>query len=325
MDNVQKKDAFFMASLIGGLASERVCLQLLNHACLSVHNRIFLRIMPISEIFCLKWNDFKDNLKNTYETLRKDMDFSDVTLACEDGYQIEAHKVILSSSSPFFQKVLKMNQHVHPLIYMRGIKPIDLIAIVDFLYYGEINVYQENVDNFLKIADELELKGLNRETSGEEGEEKGFSESYQEQEDQPSLLNDVAQKVYNTISTITASQEYVDDFKAENKEQLCYKSTVDISKHGDLDKQIEAVMGRSEKIIKIGGRKNGEVRMGKAYICQICFKEGKRSNIMVHIEASHLDGILISCNLCEKTFKSRVYLKQHISHQHTNQKSPIIA
>ena len=116
-------------------------------------------------------------------------------------------------------------------------------------------------------------------------------------------------------------QEHFDNSKSENKENISSELTVDISRHGDLDEQIEAVMGRSEKIIKIGGRKNGEVRMGKAYICQVCFKEGKRSNIMVHIEANHLDGIFIPCNLCEKTFKSRVYLKQHVSHQHTNQNS----
>ena len=269
-------------------------------------------------MLCLKWNDFKDNIRNTFATLRKDLDFSDVTLACEDGYQMEAHKVILSSSCPFFQNVLKRNQHVHPLIYMRGIKPVDLTAIVDFLYYGEANIYQENLDTFLKIAEELEIEGLNRETSEEEKEGKGFSESYQKQDDQPTLLNDVSQKVHNTISTITEMQEHFDNSKSENKKKISSELTVDISRHGDLDEQIEAVMGRSEKIIKIGGRKNGEVRMGKAYICQVCFKEGKRSNIMVHIEANHLDGIFIPCNLCEKTFKSRVYLKQHMYHQHIN-------
>ena len=43
---------------------------------------------------------------------------------------------------------------------MRGIKSSDLVAIVDFLYYGETNVYQDNLDSFLKIAEELSLRGL---------------------------------------------------------------------------------------------------------------------------------------------------------------------
>ena len=43
---------------------------------------------------------------------------------------------------------------------MRGMKSHDLLAIVDFLYCGEANVFQENLDSFLAIAEELQLKGL---------------------------------------------------------------------------------------------------------------------------------------------------------------------
>ena len=73
---------------------------------------------------------------------------------------MESHKVVLSSSSPVFQKMLKGNKHNHPLIYMRGLKSENLFAILDFLYCGEASVYQENLDSFLAIAEELQLKGL---------------------------------------------------------------------------------------------------------------------------------------------------------------------
>ena len=43
--------------------------------------------------------DFEDN---AFGKLREGKDFTDVTLACEDGQQVEAHKVVLTSSSPFF-------------------------------------------------------------------------------------------------------------------------------------------------------------------------------------------------------------------------------
>ena len=55
----------------------------------------------MSEKLCLQWNDFKDNVNSAFVNLREDKDFSDVTLACEDGQQVEAHKVILAASSPF--------------------------------------------------------------------------------------------------------------------------------------------------------------------------------------------------------------------------------
>ena len=114
----------------------------------------------MSEQLCLQWNDFKENVNGAFRNLRKDEDFSDVTLACEDGHQLKGHKVILASSSPFFKDLLVKNQHPHPLIYMRGVKSVDLKAIVDFLYLGEANIFQEDLDSFLAIAAELKLQGL---------------------------------------------------------------------------------------------------------------------------------------------------------------------
>ena len=97
---------------------------------------------------------------SAFGSFRKDGDFADVTLACEDGNQMEAHKVILAASSPFFRNLLKRNTHNHPLIYMRGVKSEDLSALITFLYSGEVFVKQENVEAFLLFADELQVQGL---------------------------------------------------------------------------------------------------------------------------------------------------------------------
>ena len=88
----------------------------------------------MSEKLCLKWNNFQENTNSVFGSLRNDSDFSDVTLACEDGQQVKAHKVILAASSPFFHTMLRKNKHPHPLIYMRGVRSEDLVAMVDFLY-----------------------------------------------------------------------------------------------------------------------------------------------------------------------------------------------
>ena len=48
---------------------------------------------------CLQWPDFKYNAHTLFENLRDDKDFTDVTLVCEDGKQVEVHKVILTSFS----------------------------------------------------------------------------------------------------------------------------------------------------------------------------------------------------------------------------------
>ena len=100
--------------------------------------------------------------------MRNDNDFTDVTLACEDGQQIEAHKTVLVSSSPFFRVQLQKHKHPHPLIYMRGIKFNNLATIMDFLYYGEANVLQENLESFLALAEEFKLKGLSGSSQSDE-------------------------------------------------------------------------------------------------------------------------------------------------------------
>ena len=63
----------------------------------------------MSEKLCLQWNDFKENAISALGSLRNDKEFTNVTLACEDGQQMEAHKGILAASSPFFQKILQKN------------------------------------------------------------------------------------------------------------------------------------------------------------------------------------------------------------------------
>merc|ERR1712016_100263 len=116
--------------------------------------------MSTDEKLCLQWNDFKEKVSSAFGDLRQDKEFTDVTLACEDGQQVEAHKVVLVASSPFFLNILKRNKHPHPLIYMKGVKSENLVAMVDFFYHGEANVFQENVDSFLVLAEEFQLKGL---------------------------------------------------------------------------------------------------------------------------------------------------------------------
>ena len=92
--------------------------------------------------------------------MRNEKEFVDVTLVCEDGEQVEAHRVILAVLSLLFQRNLKRNNHPHPMIYLRGLKSQDLVAMIDFLYFGEADVSQESLDSFLALAEEMELKGL---------------------------------------------------------------------------------------------------------------------------------------------------------------------
>ena len=111
------------------------------------------------EKFCLRWNDFENNISNSFRELRDDKDFFDVTLACDDN-QLKAHKVILSACSPFFRSVLKKNPHPHPLLYLKGVKYEDILLVLNFMYHGEVSVAQEDLNTFLAVAEDLKVKGL---------------------------------------------------------------------------------------------------------------------------------------------------------------------
>ena len=115
--------------------------------------------MGSSEKFCLRWNDFESNISGAFRDLREDEDFFDVTLACDDE-QLQAHKVILSACSPFFCTVLRRNKHEHTLLYLKGVKYVDLAYILNFLYHWEVNVAQEELNSFLAVAEDLKVKGL---------------------------------------------------------------------------------------------------------------------------------------------------------------------
>ena len=58
----------------------------------------------------LQWNGFRENVSSAFGDLRQDKELTDMTLACVDGEQVEAHKVVLIASSPFFLNILKKEQ-----------------------------------------------------------------------------------------------------------------------------------------------------------------------------------------------------------------------
>ena len=131
----------------------------------------------MAEKFCLKWNDFQTNVSNTFRKLRTSEHFYDVTLVSDDQQQVQAHKVVLSSSSEYFKNILTSNKHSHPMLCLSGVNKEDLKNILDFIYNGEIQIYQNNLDTFLDIAQRFQLEGLIQENKYEadhfEDEQKG--------------------------------------------------------------------------------------------------------------------------------------------------------
>ena len=107
----------------------------------------------------LSRGDFNAHSVHVFQSLFGDINFSDVTLVCEDQSQVKVHKVILSSASQFFKQILLKNPHTNPLIYLK-VKYYHLCAIVTFIYLGQCEIDQSDVETFLEIAKDLQIDGL---------------------------------------------------------------------------------------------------------------------------------------------------------------------
>jgi len=84
-----------------------------------------------------------------------------VTISC-DGEQVTAHKVILSACSVTFRQLLMKNPAPHPVILLWDVSARDLTSILDFMYHGEVNVKQDNLNSFLAVAEKLRVRGLSQ-------------------------------------------------------------------------------------------------------------------------------------------------------------------
>ena len=246
-----------------------------------------------NEKLCLKWNDFQTNLQTSFQELRGDTDFTDVTLACEDQ-SLQAHKVILSASSPFFKKLFKVHKHPQPLIYMRGIKSSELIAMIDFIYLGEASIFQEQLESFLALAEELELDGL----TGSSEEASPEKPNYSNKPDKSSNPDQQRINLNNTqkgvISKVKHEGNPYEGMLMPTKQQS--KQTVHID---------PATVAVIESMIE--RREDGSFACNQ---CEYTSKKGHKDHMREHVE-KHIEGLEYPCNYCNKVLRSSNAFRSH--------------
>ena len=172
----------------------------------------------MSEMVNLSWNDFQSATIKTFKNLHSDFHFTDVTLACGDGQQMLAHKAILSSCSTFFKNIFIKNPHKHPLIYLNGFNIKELRNIIKFVYTGEVEIDKDQINEFLKLANYLEIDGLKK---GPDTNEKGVDANFPSVPNQSKIglklrkdiveeTNKVEEYALKDTDPIEESQESVD-------------------------------------------------------------------------------------------------------------------
>ena len=254
--------------------------------------------MQSGENFCLQWNEFQTNVKATYQGLRQTDDFADITLVCEDGQQMKAHRMILSSSSHFFRHMLASLTHSHPLVYMRGVKHQELSKIIDFIYHGEAEVVKEDLETFLAIARELGLKGMTEQVKKPQryidGEWERVKVEIHEAEEEST--KDTATE----DATVAVKAEKFEDREKDEFVEVdpLYKNT--LGDNFELEEKIKSMV---------------EMRDGM-WTCIQCGKfDNSRFALGRHVE-THIEGFTHKCPICDKSFSTRGARKTHKRRQH---------
>ena len=248
----------------------------------------------MSEKFSLKWNDFETNVSKSFRQLRNQTDFHDVTLVSSDQQQLSAHKLVLSSCSEYFKNILKQNKHSNPLLCLEGISSMELTNVLDYIYNGELQIYQENLERFLEIAARFQLEGL---IGGEAGDNFNNSKDFDHNEvldEKDSMWQSKKREFHNNVtSEFVSENKTIVNVKTLNMENF---NSQNFQNMEELDQKIRELMEKDS---------NGMFR------CTFCGKISKNpGHTREHVE-THIEGLSFSCSYCGKEFRSRNSMRSH--------------
>ncbi|XP_055383337.1 broad-complex core protein [Condylostylus longicornis] len=112
------------------------------------------------QTYCLRWNNHKSNLVEILDALIKMESYVDCTIVVDEQVQFKAHRVVLAANSPYFQSILQDVPMDHCSILFPGVQAFEMRALLEYMYTGEVNVTQSQIPRIMKIAEQLEVKGL---------------------------------------------------------------------------------------------------------------------------------------------------------------------
>jgi len=296
--------------------------------------------MSSNEKYCLRWNDFERNISIAFRDIREEKDLFDCTLSC-GVRQLKAHKLILSACSPFFRTILRQNHHQHPLLYLKGVEYSDLQAVLDFMYHGEVNVAQEELNSFLAVAEDLQVKGLSQNENTTDSRpppqnnqkaEAIRPKSYLPREDPkppprpPAPKNPLLHEVAHPVSQTKPQDACVEIVKQEPQpisssvQAVSYNET---EYSGELASMDESYTDEYEDY----GYEGGMGDMGYEVSLGLGSGHGQQEDISnrgqfdynTYMSTGYNEtGVkMFICQLCGKSFKIRAHVKTHVESVHS--------
>ena len=185
----------------------------------------------------LSWNTFSRHLSQLSRELHNEKYFADVTLVSDDLVQTEAHRIILSASSPLLKSLLTISPRGQTQLFLKGVKHQQLEAVLKFLYYGEVQVPSAEISEFLKAGSDLEITELGN-----------IIEKKDEESDE------VQEKVKSKTKTVSSNSgkemsENVFDMKKEAKEIEIDPGEIKNADYEEPDISLETLYGRHSPLV----------------------------------------------------------------------------
>ena len=78
--------------------------------------------------------------------------------------------VVRSMFCSTLQTLLSQHYEKHPIVILKDVKFQELKSMMDYMYKGEVNISQDQLGQFLKAAESLQIKGLTDGGGGEGGD-----------------------------------------------------------------------------------------------------------------------------------------------------------
>ena len=116
--------------------------------------------MSLASKYHLANTKFENNAATLLRNIYADESFTDVTLSCDDGKVLKAHKIVLSASSAVFSKILMQYSDTNPLIYFGETSYKHIEYILQYAYVGELSVEEKELKQFMKVVNKFKINGL---------------------------------------------------------------------------------------------------------------------------------------------------------------------
>ena len=274
----------------------------------------------MADKFLFKWNNFQSTIARSFGVLRAEEDLFDVTLVSEDQVAVSAHKLILSASSSFFKSILKRNVHSHPQIYLSGVNSSNLQRVLDYMYEGEVQLREDQVESFLLVSSKLRIDGMVHD-SNKLTETPPVSEP-PDLQTPPGETDDLEPPAQHIITADTIKE--AEEVKKETKPELLVVEDIELDERLGQNYPLVELKPTNEKFyitdVLEADLKIQEVmtRDEEGFKCSICtYTSGYKHSVMGHIENRHIQGLSFNCEDCDKMFKNRNQLGNHRSKFHS--------